>query len=203
MKKKILIVDDDPALRGMLGFSLENEGYQVVEAGSREQAVQQLQNEPIKAVLLDMGMPPAEHTPDEGLAILDWLSGHMPNIKTIVLTGQDAEAVSYLALKQGAFDFLEKPVSAESVIQAVKRACLFYKQELQQQDKEGVHKLQIDVELGAGVKAIRNSAEEKLVKRVLAETQFNVHETARRLGLKRENVYYLMKKYGIERDSEK
>ena len=199
---RICLVDDDPALRSMLGFSLEGAGYTVFEASSRLEAIGCITSKSVNVVLLDMGMPPAEHTPEEGLAVLDWLSLNQPEIKVVVLTGQNAEATSYLALKHGAFDFLEKPVSSEEMLQAVRRACLFYKQEQQQKDQEGVHKFQIEVELGFGVKTIRNTAEEKLVRRVLIETTFNVHETARKLGLKRENVYYLMKKYGIEREDE-
>ena len=195
----VLLVDDDPALRGMLGFSLEAAGFNVVEAESRNQAISELGKENFQVVLLDMGMPPSEHTPDEGVAVLNWLNDNQPNVKTIVLTGQNSESTSYIALKFGAFDFLEKPVTTDSLIQSVKRAVLFYQQEHQMQEAEGLHKVQIDVELGGGVKAIRNSAEEKLVRRVLADTHFNVHESARRLGLKRENVYYLMKKYNIER----
>jgi len=76
---------------------------------------------------------------------------------------------------------------------------LFYEQAVKLKQQEGVQQLQVDVTLGDGVKAIRNQAEEKLVRQVLADTEFNVHETARRLGLKRENVYYLIKKYGLER----
>ena len=94
MEKIILIVDDDPALRGMLGFSLESERYSVMEAASREQAISTLTENEVQVVILDMGMPPAEHTPDEGLAVLDWLSQHAPQIKTIVLTGQNVEAIS-------------------------------------------------------------------------------------------------------------
>ena len=199
---RICLVDDDPALRSMLGFSLESVGYTVFEASSRLEAIDCITSKSVNVVLLDMGMPPAEHTPEEGLAVLDWLSLNQPEIKVVVLTGQNAEATSYLALKHGAFDFLEKPVGSIEMLQAVKRACLFYKQEQQQKDQEGVHKFQIEVELGFGVKTIRNTAEEKLVRRVLIETTFNVHETARKLGLKRENVYYLMKKYGIEREDE-
>jgi len=198
----ILIVDDDPALRSMLGFSLESEGYSILEAASREQALACLSENDIQVVVLDMGMPPAEHSPDEGLAVLDWLSRHISKIKTIVLTGQNVEATSYLALKHGAFDFLEKPVDNLSLMQAVKRACLFYDQEEKLKDQEGLHKVSIDVSLGEGVKHVRNSAEEKLVRQVLMQTQFNVHETARLLGLKRENVYYLIKKYSIDRDDE-
>ena len=200
--KPILLVDDDPALRGMLGFSLETEGYDVSEAESREDAIKHLQQSEFNIVLLDMGMPPAKHSPDEGIAVLNWLSDNQPQVKTIVLTGQQADSTSYLALKNGAFDYLEKPVTVESLLQSVKRALLFYEQEEKLKEQEGVHKVQVEATLGSGVKQVRNSAEEKLVRRVLAETQFNVHETARRLGLKRENVYYLIKKYSLERDSE-
>jgi len=196
----ILLVDDDPALRGMLGFSLEAAGFDVVEAESRQQAIDCLLEKQFNVVLLDMGMPPAEHSPDEGVAVLEWLAGNQPNVKTLVLTGQNADSTSYLALKHGAFDFLEKPVGNEQMLQAVKRAFLFYEQEQKLKEQEGVHKVQIDVALGEGVKGIRNSAEEKLVRRVLSDTGFNVHESARRLGLKRENVYYLIKKYSIQRE---
>lgn len=194
-----LIVDDDPALRTMLGFSLESENYAVLEAESRNQAIATLSEKHVQIVVLDMGMPPSEHTPEEGLAVLDWLSDHVPQIKTIVLTGQNIEATAYLALKHGAFDFLEKPVNQQNLLQAVKRASLFYEQESKLKDQEGLHKVSIDVSLGEGVKHIRNTAEEKLVRQVLTQTHFNVHETARLLGLKRENVYYLIKKYDIDR----
>ena len=199
LKQKVLLVDDDPALRGMLGFSLELAGYQVTEVGSREEAIKALQSDSFQVILLDMGMPPHEFTPQEGLAVLDWVRVKDALVKVVVLTGQDAEATSYLALKHGAFDFLEKPISAEAVLSAVKRAFLFYEQAAKLKQQEGVQQLQVDVTLGDGVKAIRNQAEEKLVRQVLADTEFNVHETARRLGLKRENVYYLIKKYGLER----
>ena len=197
---KILLIDDDPALRGMLGFSLESAGFEVVEVESRVQAIDALKQQSFPVVLLDMGMPPHEHTPDEGVAVLQWLANQQLFTKTIVLTGQNAEATSYIALKHGAFDFLEKPVSNEAMLQAVNRALLFYQQEAKRKELEGVQRMEIDAHLGEGVKSIRNSAEEKLIRSVLADTEFNVHETARRLGLKRENVYYLIKKYGIARD---
>ncbi|MDG6779109.1 response regulator [Thiomicrorhabdus sp. zzn3] len=197
---QILVVDDDDALRGMLAFGLEFEGYKIMEASSRKEALSLLASQPFQVVVLDMGMPPHEHTPDEGLAVLKWLEDNQPQIKTLVLTGQNAESTSYLALKQGAFDFLEKPISSRALLQAVQRAVLFYEQAQKLKEQEGVQKVEIDATLGEGVKSIRNQAEEKLLKQVLADTDFNVHETARRLGIKRENVYYLIKKYQLQRD---
>lgn len=196
----VLLVDDDPAIRGMLGFSLESENFHVEEASSRVEAIQALERQHFPLVILDMGMPPKEHTPDEGLAVLDWLNTHQLQTNVIVLTGQNAEETGYLALKHGAFDFLQKPVSGDVLMLSIKRALLFYEQAVKLKQEEGVQKLQINAALGEGVKVIRNQAEEKLIRQVLTDTGFNVHEAARRLGLKRENVYYLIKKYGLQRD---
>ncbi|WP_019557644.1 response regulator [Thiomicrorhabdus arctica] len=199
IKPQILLVDDDPALRGMLSFSLELAGYSVTEASSRVVAINVLKSQLFQVVLLDMGMPPNEHTPEEGVAVLSWLQQQHIATKVIVLTGQQADDTAYLALKHGAFDFLEKPTTSEALLMSVKRALLFYAQENALKQKEGVQKFQLDASLGEGVKSIRNQAEEKLVRQVLADTEFNVYETARRLGLKRENVYYLIKKYQLQR----
>jgi len=199
-KHTVLVVDDDPALRGMVAFIIEGSGLQVSEADSREAAITALKSSQPSVVVLDMGMPPNEHTPDEGIAVLEWLKDHQPQTKTVVLTGQDAQATSYLALKHGAFDFLEKPISQDALLQAINRAILFFEQAVKLKEQEGLQKVEIDASVGEGVKSIRNQAEEKLLKQVLADTDFNVHESARRLGIKRENVYYLIKKYHIQRD---
>ncbi|MBN2865158.1 MAG: response regulator [Thiotrichales bacterium] len=196
----ILLVDDDPALRAVVSFSLELAGYQVVEADSRQSAIDQLAKKSISVVILDMGMPPHEHSLEEGLAVLEWLDANQPQVKTLVLTGQDASLSSYQSLKLGAFDFLEKPISQQALLQSVSRAFLFFEQAEKLKHQEGIQRVEIDAILGEGVKTIRNQAEEKMLKQVLIDTDFNVHETGRRLGLKRENVYYLIKKYHIVRN---
>ncbi len=197
----VLVVDDDLALAGLLAMSLAAEGYQVAEAHSAHTAIKILQAQPeIKLMVLDMGMPPNEHTPAEGLKVLDWMAEKSPLTKVLVLTGQNAESTSYQAILHGAFDFLEKPVVMPFLLASLARASLFNRQSIKIKDQEGVHKIALDLHVGDGVKKVRNAAELKLLQLTLSETGFNVHETARRLGLKRENVYYLIKKYGIERD---
>ena len=197
--KKVLVVDDDPALRAMVAFELEGEGYEVFEADCAQAAMDAYDNHFFPVVLLDMGMPPHEHSLEEGIKVLKWISVYHPATKVIVLTGQNAELSSYETLKEGAFDFLSKPISGDPLMMAVKRAHLFFEQNEKLRESEGIQKVQINAPLGEGVKPIRNQAEEKMLRQVLADTHFNVHETARRLGLKRENVYYLIKKYNIER----
>ncbi|MBN2646358.1 MAG: response regulator [Thiotrichales bacterium] len=196
---KILLVDDDPALRGMVAFALEGEGYAVDEAESQTTAKAAFDHTEYPIVILDMGMPPNEHTTKEGVDVLAWLGIYHPMTLVLVLTGQEAQTTSYEVLKEGAFDFLEKPIAEAELLLAVKRAVLFYQQSQKLRSEEGIQKMQINAPMGGGVKPVRNQAEEKMLRQVLADTNFNVHESARRLGLKRENVYYLIKKYNIER----
>lgn len=199
---KVLVVDDDAALRAMFAMSLEAEDFTVAEASSADDAINFLKvNLDFSLVILDMGMPPNEHLPTEGIRVLQWVSECSSDINVIVLTGQEADSTSYQAILHGAFDFLEKPVSFSLLLSALKRASLFNKQVSKIETQENIRKLALDVEIGDGVKSVRNAAERKLLQRVLKETNFNVHESARRLGLKRENVYYLIKKYGVERDA--
>ena len=199
----ILVVDDDMALRGMLTMALELQGHTVHEAENRESAIAALRQHAFDLILLDMGMPPHEHDLDEGLAVLDWLQMHPRSVKVIVLTGQDAERAAYAAVKAGAFDYLQKPVSTEMLEHALKRAQLFLDNERRLREQEQVQSVNLNVPLGQGVKPVRNRAEEQLLRHVLEETGFNIHETARRLNLNRENVYYLLKKYGITRPAQK
>lgn len=202
LANKIWVVDDDPLLSSTLVYTLETSGYSVESFARADEVITALKSsssdEPPQIMILDMGMPPHKHGPEEGLRVLDYLSEYQLPTKTLVLTGQDAEKMALLAVEHGAFDYLQKPVDESSLLNAVKRAQLFYEQE-QKLQSQNQQQIKLNVQLGEGVKQVRNQAEEKIVRRVLQQTGFNVHETARQLGLKRENVYYLMNKYGIQR----
>jgi len=197
----IAVLEDDPALREMWGWMLEDEGYVVASyshpaelySALAEQAMPQL-------LLLDLGLPPQPDSAEEGLAVLEQLAASAPDLKVIVLTGQNQDANVYRAIKAGAFDFIAKPVSVDHLLLAVKRAAMFCQQEQRLQVEEGARRLVIDAPMDQGMKAVRNEAEKRLLTAIVHETDFNVHEMARRMGIKRENVYYLLKKYELTRD---
>ncbi len=198
----VLIIDDDNAIRKLFSLLLKNHHYQVLQGASRMAAIKQIEaHKEIGVILLDLGMPPAEHNMSEGLEVLKYIEKNSLSIKTIVLTGQDAQQAAYQSIAHGAFDFLAKPITETALISAIERAFLFLDQEKQYAQQSEQRKLTINIPLGKGLKDVRNSAEEKLVRQVLDETQFNVHESARKLGIKRENIYYLMNKYRIERNA--
>ena len=198
----VLLVEDDPALRLVLRNLLEDRHYQVQEADSRANAARLLeQDEDIAVIVLDLGLPPAPHTTEEGLAAIREFQEQLCPAKIVVLTGQDEESSALAAIKEGAFDFLAKPSRAEDILNAVQRAALFYEKEKKLAKDEGLTRLQINARVADGLKAVREEAEEKLVRQVLKDTEFNVYQSAAKLGLKRESIYYFLKKFGIKRDS--
>lgn len=197
---KVLLVEDDAALRLILKNVLEMHGYQVAQADSRSRAREVLKaQEDIGVVVLDLGLPPAAHNTTEGLAVIRELQAELVPAKIVVLTGQDEESSALAAIREGAFDFLSKPSKAADILNAVQRAWLFFEKERQLAD-EGLTRLQLNARVADGLKAIREEAEEKLVKQVLKDTGFNVYQSAARLGLKRESIYYFLKKFGIKRE---
>lgn len=200
-KHTILLVEDDPALRLVMRNVLQNNNYEVLEADSRAAAESVLQeNAQIAAIVLDLGLPPSPHTTIEGLATIRLIVEGLYPAKIVVLTGQDEESSALAAIKEGAFDFLSKPSSSADILNAVQRAVLFFDNEKTLSEEEGLTRLQINAKVADGLKAVREEAEEKLVRKVLKETEFNVYQSAAKLGLKRESIYYFLKKFGIKRE---
>ncbi len=201
-KGKVLLVEDDLALRKMLLNSLLMQEFDVLEADNRQSAINLLKDQPeISVVILDLGLPPMEHTTDEGLAFIRETSTELLPVKIIVLTGQDEEKSALDAIREGAFDFLSKPASFEDILLSVNRAFLFHDKEMVM-SADGMSRLQVNTKTSDGLKAVREGAEEKLVRQVLKDTGFNVYQSAAKLGIKRESIYYFMKKFGITRNDD-
>ena len=199
-KGVVLLTEDDSVLRMMLRTALESSHYQVLEADSRPEALRLLaEHQDIAVAIVDLGLPPVEHTTLEGLATLRAIASEYPGVKAIVLTGQDEEKAAFDAIREGAFDFLAKPAKTPDILLAVQRAFLFHRKE-QDLQADGLARLQFNARYADGLKAVREEAEEKLVRQVLKETGFNVYKSAEMLGIKRESIYYFMKKFQISRD---
>jgi DNA-binding NtrC family response regulator len=195
----LLLVEDDSALRSILCNFLETHGYTVLEADCRTSALDVInKHKQLPVVILDLGLPPSPHTTDEGLAFIRTVRTELHPAKIIVLTGQDQESAALDAIREGAFDFLAKPAISADIVQAVRRAFLFCRKEAEMA-MEGFTHLHLKARICDGLKAVREEAEEKLVRKVLKDTGFNVYQSAARLGLKRESIYYFLNKFGIER----
>ncbi|HNF87718.1 MAG TPA: response regulator, partial [Thiobacillaceae bacterium] len=125
-KPALLIVDDDPLITDTLHFVLSNE-FEVFVAESRQQVkslLTQLREAPPLA-LVDLGLPPAQHKPDEGFALIADLLNYSKKIRILVLSGQNDEANARHARALGAIDFIAKPAEPEQIKQALLSALRF------------------------------------------------------------------------------
>lgn len=106
----LLLVDDDVIIAESLEYVLSDE-YQVSIAHDREDCIDRLKqmSSPPRLALVDLGLPPDTHKPDEGFAVIDFINEHYPDTRIIVLSGQDDHKYVAGAKKLGAVDFVAKP----------------------------------------------------------------------------------------------
>ncbi|MEW6313763.1 MAG: sigma-54 dependent transcriptional regulator [Pseudomonadota bacterium] len=113
-KPDLLIIDDDPLIADTLAFVLGRE-FSVYVAESRPQAKSLLRqlDHPPQLALVDLGLPPVPHRPDEGFQLIAELLAHSPDMKIVVLSGQNDEANARHARTLGAIEFVAKPCEPE------------------------------------------------------------------------------------------
>lgn len=127
----LLIVDDDALIADTLAFALGKE-FEVLLSDSRAHAVSLLRqlDTPPQLALVDLGLPPVPHRPDEGFALIGDLLAHSPNIKIVVLSGQNDAANARHARALGAAEFVAKPCDPENLKRILLHALQFRAAEL-------------------------------------------------------------------------
>src|SRR4029077_14986363 len=106
----LLVVDDDALITDTLAFALGTE-FEVYACESRASAIALLRQleVPPPLALVDLGLPPAPHSPDEGFQLIADLLAHSPSMKIFVLSGQNDAANARHARALGAWEFVAKP----------------------------------------------------------------------------------------------
>jgi DNA-binding NtrC family response regulator len=106
----LLVVDDDRLITDTLAFALGND-YDVHACESRPAAIERLRalGAPPPLALVDLGLPPAVHSPEEGFQLIADLLAHSPTMKIFVLSGQNDAAHARHARALGAWEFVAKP----------------------------------------------------------------------------------------------
>lgn len=122
MKPRILIVDDDEAIRTQMKWALA-EHYEVHFAEDRRKAVEVFGANSPAITLVDLGLPPCPNECDEGLGLLSDILGVDNTAKVIVISGQSERQNAIKAVGAGAYDFLCKPVEMEE-LRLLLRRCI-------------------------------------------------------------------------------
>ena len=117
-KNNILIVDDEPEIRGLMQEILEEEGYLTFAAKNAKEAQMFVDENPPDLVYLDIWM----HDKD-GVALLkEWSEADKLNFPVIMISGHATIETAVEATRLGAFDFIEKPLSIEKLVESAKKA---------------------------------------------------------------------------------
>jgi two-component system, NtrC family, nitrogen regulation response regulator NtrX len=111
MKPKVLVIDDESAIRDSLKMILEYEDYQFVGAASGQDGLAAVQRERPDVVLLDIKMPGMD-----GLEVLKQLHALDESLPIVMISGHGTTSTAVEAVRSGAVDFLDKPLSSERVI---------------------------------------------------------------------------------------
>jgi two-component system nitrogen regulation response regulator NtrX len=117
MQGRLLVVDDERSIRDVLAQVLGYEGYEVVAAASGGEALNLYRQQPFDLVLLDVKMQGID-----GLDTLAQLRVQDPDARVVMISGHGTIATAVQAVKDGAFDFLEKPLDSDRLLVTVQRA---------------------------------------------------------------------------------
>jgi two-component system, NtrC family, nitrogen regulation response regulator NtrX len=117
MKPRILVIDDEIAIRDSMRMILEYEGYEVLSAPGGQEGITLVERESPDLVFLDIKMPGMD-----GLEALNRIRAVSDTIPVVIISGHGTVATAVEATKLGAFDFLEKPLATERVLLTTRNA---------------------------------------------------------------------------------
>ena len=175
-ERLLLIVEDDAAFARTLGRSFERRGYQVMLAANLDEVAVLLRVHSPRYAVVDLKLSGEA----SGLACVQTLHAHDRGMLIVVLTGFASIATAVEAIKLGACHYLAKPSNTDDIEAAFGRA-------------EGT----TDVELTNRSTSIKTLEWER-IHEVLAETGFNISETARRLGMHRRTLARKLEKQRVK-----
>jgi len=113
----VLIVDDHRAVREEIAFALDFDGWQTVEAADGPSGLEKAQDPEVDLVLLDVKLPGMD-----GLEVLQKLKELRPDLPVVMISGHGDLDTAVLAVRRGAYDFLQKPFATDRVVLSLKNA---------------------------------------------------------------------------------
>ncbi|MFZ7089710.1 sigma-54-dependent transcriptional regulator [Primorskyibacter sp. 2E233] len=115
----ILIVDDERDIRELIGDILEDEGFSTRLAGNSQDAMAEINAEPPALLILDIWLKDSKM---DGIDILKAVKRDNPDVPVVIISGHGNIEIAVAAIKQGAYDFIEKPFNIDQLLVVIRRA---------------------------------------------------------------------------------
>ncbi len=115
----ILIVDDERDIRELISDILEDEGYTTRKAGTSDEAVAEVRAELPALMILDIWL---KDSAMDGIDILKMVKRDHPEVPVVIISGHGNIEIAVAAIKQGAYDFIEKPFNIDQLMVVISRA---------------------------------------------------------------------------------
>ena len=115
----ILIVDDERDIRELIGDILEDEGFKTRLAGNSSEAMAEVNKEPPALMILDIWLKDSKM---DGIDILKTVKRDNPDVPVVIISGHGNIEIAVAAIKQGAYDFIEKPFNIDQLLVVIRRA---------------------------------------------------------------------------------
>ncbi|RDS85434.1 response regulator transcription factor [Dyella psychrodurans] len=177
--RPLLIVDDDDTFVRVLTRALTSRGFEVISARHADEARALARRHQPRHCVLDLKLGE-----ENGLRLIPELHELVPDMRILLLTGYASIATAVEAIKRGAHDYLSKPVDADAVVRA-----LLDGDSAQQGEDEVLDAPEAPLAL--------RRLEWEHIQRVLTESDGNISETARRLGMHRRTLQRKLSKHPV------
>lgn len=115
----ILVVDDERDIRELVCDILQDEGFSTRMAGNSDECMAQLQQELPALIILDIWLKDSHM---DGIDILKTVKRDMPEVPVVIISGHGNIEIAVAAIKQGAYDFIEKPFNIDQLLVVIRRA---------------------------------------------------------------------------------
>jgi DNA-binding response OmpR family regulator len=120
MKLRVLIVDDDEAITQQLYWTLSEE-FDVVMANDMQTAIRRVVFHKPDISILDLQLPPELDSPKVGLRLLEYIKGHLPESRVLIMSSNADEEIQKACYTAGADDFFDKPFEVEQLLASICR----------------------------------------------------------------------------------
>ena len=184
MTTKVLIIEDDSALRSSIVQTLELEDLEPIPTSSFTQARRSIRSNFKGVVLSDIKMPDRD-----GFEVLNFVRARDPDLPVVLLTGYSDVPTAMRAIKEGAYDYLEKPCDPDRLIDTLRRALDHRSLVLENRAIRDELVDQQSVVEGGTLSEQLELHERKVIEQALAMENGKVSMAAKRLGIPRNTLY--------------